>query len=63
MKRDNRGFTLVELIVCIAILSIVLAAAFGFMVAGSKSYTSVSNRLDLQLRARLAASQLTDRLI
>lgn len=63
MKNDDRGFTLVELIVSIIILAIVAAAAFGFMVAGAKSYTSVGDRLDLQMRAKVASSQITERLL
>ena len=63
MKTDDRGFTLVELIVSIVILAIVAAAAFGFMVAGAKSYTNVGDRLDLQMRAKVASSQITERLL
>ena len=63
MKNDNRGFTLTELIVSIAIFAIVAAAAYGFMVAGAQSYTGVSDKLSRQLRAQMAFSQIENRLI
>ena len=60
MKTDNRGFTLTELIVCIVILSIVLLAAFGFMVSGARSYANVDTRITRQLKSQLALGQITD---
>ena len=58
MKKDNHGFTLVELIVCVVILSIVFLAAFGFMTAGARSYTTVQARIDLQFQSQLALNQM-----
>ncbi len=63
MKQDNRGFTLVELIVCIVIFSIVMLAAFGFMTAGSRSFTTVNTRIDRQLKAQLALNHVADTLM
>lgn len=63
MKDDNRGFTLTELIICIAIFSIVALAAFGFMVSGARSYASVSDRVGRQLRAQMTFSQIENRLV
>ena len=60
MKTDNRGFTLVELIVSIVILSIVLLAAFGFMVSGAKSYATVDTRINRQLKSQLTLGQAGD---
>lgn len=60
MKTDNKGFTLVELIVSIVILSIVLLAAFGFMVSGAKSYASVDTRINRQLKSQLTLGQVGD---
>lgn len=59
MKTDNRGFTLTELIVSIAIFSIVLLTAFSFMTAGAKSYTNVEGRVTRQLKAQLALNQIS----
>ena len=63
MKEDNRGFTLVELVICMVIFAIVVAAAFGFMISGSRSYGSVTERLNLQLDSQLAMNQLGDYII
>lgn len=63
MKMGNKGFTLVELIVSVAILAIVMLAAFGFMLAGTKSYTSVDTRITRQFKAQLAVNQLGDSLM
>lgn len=63
MKNDNRGFSLAELIVSIAIFAVVLTAVFDFMMAGSRAYTNVSDRLKLDLDAELLMNQLTEALI
>ena len=63
LKKDNRGFTLVELIISLTIFAIVVTAALGFMVAGARTYGSVTGRLNLDLEAQLAMSQLNDYII
>jgi len=63
MYKNNKGFTLVELMISITIFAIVVAAAFGFMVAGSRSYSSVMNRLNLNFESQLAMNQVSDYII
>ena len=63
MNKDNRGFTLIELIICVAILAVVIASAFGFMLASSRSYATVTTRLNLQLQSELVMNQLGDYII
>ena len=63
MKRENRGLTLVELMITIAILAIVIAAATSFMVTGSKSFTKGSADSDLQKEAELTVNQIEDMVI
>jgi len=58
MKKDNRGFTLIELVICMVIFSIVVASVFGFMLAGARSYSTITNRLNLELDSQLAMNQL-----
>lgn len=63
MKNDNRGITLIELVICLVIFAVVVASAFGFMLAGSRSYATVSNKLNLQLQSELTMNQLGDYII
>ena len=63
MKNDNRGFTLVELIVSLVIFSVVVSAVFGFMLAGSNSYTKTMTRLNMDLDSTLTLNQLSDYII
>ena len=63
MKRDQKGFTIVELIIAVAILAIVTLAVCGFILVGSKSYTSANTDIMLQQDAQLALNQISDVII
>lgn len=63
MREDQKGFTLVELMITIAILAIVSVAIFSFMVSGSKSYSSTNTEVNLQHEAQLTLNQLSDLII
>lgn len=63
MRKDQRGFTIVELIIAVAILAIVTLAVGGFMVVGSRSYTSANTDIMLQQDAQLALNQISDVII
>lgn len=60
IKMNNRGFTLVELIVATAILAIVALGASAFMVAGTRTYSSLNYTVRLQYEAQLAMAQLQE---
>lgn len=60
MKQDNRGLSLVELIIAIAILLIVAGMVGGFMVSGARAYTSVSTRVSLQTKAQMLLNQIRE---
>lgn len=63
LKKDRRGFTLVELIVTILIMSIVMAAAAGFVITAANSYRVANIEIRLQTEAQTAMNQFNDILI
>lgn len=63
MGKDQSGFTLVELIIAVAVSAIVVSAVCGFMIVGSRSYTSVNTELMLQQEAQLTLNRITDVMI
>ncbi len=63
MRKDQKGFTIVELIIAIAIMSIVLAAVCGFIIVGSRNYAAANSDITIQQEAQLALNQMSDVLI
>lgn len=61
--KNNKGFTLIELIVCMLIFGIIVAAVFGFMISGSKSYSSLNGRADIQMDSQLTLNFLSNYLM
>lgn len=61
--KDSRGFTLVEMIIAIAILSIVAASITSFIVSGSRSYAASNTEIVVQQEAQLAMNQISDVII
>ena len=60
IQKNNRGFTLVELIVATAILGIVALSACSFMVAGTRAYSSLNYTVRLQQESQLIMTQLEE---
>lgn len=56
--KDNRGFTLVELVISMAIMSIVAGTVGILMVQGSKGYRNAKSELDLQMESQTVMAQL-----
>lgn len=63
MKRDQKGFTIVELLIAVAILSIVVASVCGFILVGSRSYAAANSDINVQQESQLALNQMSDLLI
>ena len=61
--KEQKGFTLIEVLVSIAILSIVLAGVGALMVTGSRSFAKGSADADIQKEAQLVVNQVEDLII
>ena len=53
-KSDTKGFTLLEVVIAIAITGIVLGAIYGVFASANKSYFTQDSVADTQQRARIA---------
>lgn len=62
-SKNQKGFSLVELICAVAILSIVVTSAGSAMVISARSYQRGSTELDLQQQAQITANLLTNLII
>lgn len=62
-RLGKRGFTLVEVVVSLAIMAIVSGSVAAFIVAGNRSYIRGNNELTLQEEAQLTANQIIDLII
>jgi len=57
---NNKGFSLIELIVALAIALIVGGSIISFLLTGSNSYNFVVTNTDLQEEAQLVMNQISD---
>lgn len=59
--RDNaKGFSLVELLVCVAILGIIAVCVGMMLNAGTNSYTRINKRVNASYRTQIALTQLKE---
>ncbi len=58
--KSNKGVSLVELIIGIAILAVIGFAVATFMKSGTMSYSSTSKEVNLQYEAQLVTNQIND---
>ena len=62
-NRKNSGFTLVELVIVMAIMGILGLAVVGFIGTSTKQYKYASKDVDLQYEAQLTMNQIGDLII
>lgn len=58
--KNHKGFTIVELLIGMTILSIVAVALTGFIVSSSKSYAASNTEIIVQQESQLAMNQISD---
>lgn len=63
MKRNNKGISLVEVVVTVAILAIVGSAVLGFVLTGSNQYKGGTSESNMQYEAQLAGNQLQELIV
>ncbi len=61
--KNNKGLTLLEMIISVAILSIVIVTITSFMVTGTKMFGASNNEIKLQQEAQMALSNVENRII
>ena len=60
MKKENSGYSLVELITTLAILAIASVTIFGFMMLAVNNYSKGHNQVELSYESQIAANQITN---
>lgn len=63
LNTDSRGLSLVEVIIALAIMSIVLLAVLQLVVGGTKMFTKTNENVDAQTEAQLLESQLSNLIV
>lgn len=62
-KMNDRGMSLVELVVAFAILAIVTLAISGFLSTSARTYVRVNSEINLQYESQILLSQLQEYLV
>ena len=63
LKKNNKGISLVELLIAMAVGSIVLSAVFVLITQGTRSYSTQTMTAQLQEEANVALNQMNDRIM
>lgn len=58
MKQDNRGLTLIELIIAMTVTSIIFGAVTLFILSALRSYETATDTIDLQMESHVMMEQL-----
>lgn len=62
-KTNNQGFSLVELILAIAILSIIMVSLASFMGTTTRTYTRTKNDIEIQEKGQQVYDSISDKLM
>ncbi|MCR5202553.1 MAG: type II secretion system GspH family protein [Lachnospiraceae bacterium] len=58
MKNNNKGYTLVEMVIAVGMMVVISGAILVFLVNGTKSYKNTKSTVDLQLQTQTLMAQL-----
>lgn len=59
LKKEDQGFTLIEMLVSISILTVIMAAMFSFLWGASKHWSTAQNAAEVTENARLGLNRMT----
>ena len=62
-RKLNSGFSIVELVIAVAIMVIVVGSVCSFIIIGSRGYARANNDISVQQEAQLAFNQMSDIII
>ena len=62
-KKHNQGFSLVELVIAVAILAIIMVAIASFMTSTTKSYNRAKNDAQLQQTGQELFDMISDKVM
>lgn len=60
---DNRGMTLIELLVCVAILSILIIIISNYMSSGARVYQKGHDEVDLQIELQMVVDHVSEQML
>lgn len=63
LKHNNKGFSLIEIIICIAIIGLVFLGMSQMMQSGTKSYATASKEIALQTESQKVYNLMVDRIM
>ncbi|MBF8982643.1 type II secretion system protein [Lutibacter sp. B2] len=63
IKKNNQGFTLVELLVVLGIMGIIISAMFSFFLSNYKTFYRADDQVEAQYEAQIATNKLIDNVI
>ena len=63
MKLNNRGMTLIEMVVAFAILGVMSVSVYGIILTSTKTYTKMTSSVKLQYEAQLAMANIEKRIM
>ena len=61
--KDNKGFTLIELIVILGLATIVMGAVMSFFIANYRSYNRLNTESELQYQSQYIINFMTDKIL
>lgn len=59
LKKEDQGFTLIEMLVSISILTVIMAGMFSFLWGASKHWSTAQNAAEVTENARLGLNRMT----